>query len=279
LTVTRSIVTNNTALLGHGDGISNSGDVAVVSDSTVSDNEASFERGGLNNCFGATLSLVRSTVSNNSARDGGGVRNLDTLTVINSTVSSNTVNGTGGGIRDTQNANMTLNSNIISGNAANSGGGVFNIGFVNIANTIVANSVSGNDCVSTVGILNSLGYNIDSDGTCGLSSSGDITGMDPLLGPLQNNGGPTMTHELMHGSPGIDAGDPALILTEDQRGLLRPKDGDADRTFVSDVGGFEQQNLPPRVPIADAWTLVLFPFAIGLFMAVYLPRRTSGISA
>ncbi|MEW5985921.1 MAG: choice-of-anchor Q domain-containing protein, partial [Chloroflexota bacterium] len=70
--------------------------------------------------------------------------------------------------------------------------------------------------------------------------------IDPLLGPLQDNGGPTFTHTLLSGSPAIDMGHPAgctdqrqNVLTVDQRGETRPADGDGNGTATCDVGAFE----------------------------------------
>ena len=81
-----------------------------------------------------------------------------------------------------------------------------NSGTVSLTNTIVANQVAGTDCSRDP--ITSLGHNLDSDGTCGLGSVGDQPSTDPLLGPLQDNGGPTKTHALRPGGPGI--GSPAI---------------------------------------------------------------------
>lgn len=78
-------------------------------------------------------------------------------------------------------------------------------------------------------------YNLDSDGTCDLSANGDIFGVSPLLGPLQDNGGPTHTHALLFNSPAIDTGAEGAGM-RDQRGYLRPFDGDGDETSISDIG-------------------------------------------
>ena len=86
----------------------------------------------------------------------------------------------------------------------------------------------------------SVGYNLDSDGTCNLTDSTDLPGVDPLLGPLQNNGGPTLTHALPVSSSAVDhiliqdckdaIGNP---LTTDQRGVVRPQG------VGCDIGAYE----------------------------------------
>ena len=106
-----------------------------------------------------------------------------------------------------------------------------------LINTIIANNPGG-DCS---GGVTSLGYNLDSDGTCGLNATGDKSNVDPKLGPLEDNGGPTPTHALRPGSPAINhipAED--CEVTTDQRGVPRPQGPRCD------IGAFEF-----RVP-ADA---------------------------
>jgi hypothetical protein len=97
----------------------------------------------------------------------------------------------------------------------------------------LTNSLIDGDCV---GDITSSGYNIESPGnTCGFDQEGDQPSVpDPMLGPLRNNGGPTMTHALEPGSPAINRipGDACEVDT-DQRGVTRPQ-GPA-----CDVGAFE----------------------------------------
>jgi len=137
--------------------------------------------------------------------------------------------------------------------AANENWGVWLFTSANaFRNTIVANQVNGPDCTNTGGIyrgeVDSLGHNLDSDGTCGLADPTDLSAVEPMLGPLQDNGGPTPTHALLRGSPAIDAipasecvydddgdpGTPEVPLTTDQRGVRRPQNGRCD------IGAFER---------------------------------------
>ena len=150
-------------------------------------------------------------ISGNSSADGGGVWSWGTLTIQDST---------------------------LSGNSANSGGGIYYIyGKLEAINTIVANSPSGGDCNIPI---SDGGHNISSDDTCGFDpANGSMPNTDPLLGPLQDNGGPTWTQALLWGSPAIDAGENNSCPPTDQRGVLRPLDGNGDGIAMCDIGSFE----------------------------------------
>jgi hypothetical protein len=114
---------------------------------------------------------------------------------------------------------------------------VQNTGALTVENTILAGG-----CRAAAGDLplTSRGHNLAGDTSCNLTGPGDITG-DLLLGPLQDNGGPTWTHALLACSPALDAGDNAACPATDQRGLSRPKDGNGDGTALCDIGAFEAQ--------------------------------------
>jgi hypothetical protein len=120
-----------------------------------------------------------------------------------------------------------------------------------LKNTIV----SGGSCfivqgTSPPGTTNDGGYNLDSGTSCGFSATNNsLSGVDPMLGPLAANGGPTLTHALLEGSPAIDKGN-SFGATTDQRGLVRPSNfvgiPDASGGNGSDIGAFElQQPAPP----------------------------------
>ena len=96
--------------------------------------------------------------------------------------------------------------------------------------------------------MTSNGYNLSSDSTCNFTGPGDLNNTDPMLGPLQNNGGPTQTMALPTGSPAIDAGNPkgctdgaGHLLTTDQRGLPRPNTEDIADKKGCDMGAYEKQ--------------------------------------
>ena len=216
-----------------GGGIDNENDaILTITNCTVSSNTAGLGGGVFN---GGTLTIASTTISRNSASTGGGTYNDGggTLTVTNSTFSGNTATPSGGGIF---NINIfTLTNSTFSGNSAGFGGGIYNLGTVQIGDTILNMSH-----ISSSGTVRSLGYNLSSDDGGGfLTGPGDQINSNPLLGPLQNNGGPTFTHELLPGSPAIDAGDPNFTPPPffDQRGP------GFDRVVNDriDIGSFEVQ--------------------------------------
>jgi hypothetical protein len=148
--------------------------------------------------------------------------------------------GSGGGIFNEGPLEVT-NSTFSGNSASQDAGGIFNIvnlGSATLKNTIVANSASGGDCSGTI----DGGYNLVEDGSC-ISAPTSLSG-DPDLGTLRDNGGPTMTHALLAGSPAIDKGK-AFGETTDQRGRPRPSNfptiANASGGDGSDIGAFEKQ--------------------------------------
>jgi CSLREA domain-containing protein len=238
LTITNSTVSSNTANTSGG-GIASSG-VSALIDSTVSGNTAITNRGGglsFDNGYGSTgFTLTNSTVSGNTAFRAGGIY-VETyygyLTLTNTTVSGNTSSeGSGGGIASfAYYGIVTLTDSTVTGNHAKQGGaGIQTYGGGSdhrFTNTIVANN--GTAIPNCSGTFDSLGYNLSDDTTCGFTEPTDLVVADAMLGPLQDNGGPTETHDLLPGSPAIDAGSvncppPAT----DQRGVARPQGTNCD---------------------------------------------------
>ena len=268
MTLTNSTVSGNTAGDDAGGIINDHGSTATLTNSTVSGNDAGDDGGGIRN-FGTT-NLFSSTIANNRAGlnsspnnlGGGGVHNFGgTLTLTNSTVSGNVARTDGGGIFNETGTVASFSSTIANNradadsNGSGIGGGVFNLSGAtfNFQNTILANNQVGsnpNNIRDCAGTLTSQGYNlirITPPGECNVAPvTGDVFSSDPLLGPLQNNGGPTQTHALLAGSPAIDAGNPSgcrdnlgALLLKDQRGLRRTVDGNRDGAARCDIGPIE----------------------------------------
>jgi hypothetical protein len=207
----------------------------VVINSTISGNKTLFAPGGGINscCFDATVIIRNSTIANNrSARHAGGIGigAGATIVITNTTISGNISESDGGGGLDVYGTARIYNSTVVS-NSAISGGGVRNLsGSTILKNTIVANNTSGGDCVGTI---QSDGHNLSSGATCNFINTGDRQNVDPRLGPLTDNGGPTPTHLLLLDSPAINAGDNIGCSSDDQRGVIRPQSG------VCDIGAVE----------------------------------------
>jgi hypothetical protein len=211
---------------------------AVLSDCTVAGSSGVY-MGAINN-YGSAL-LIRCTIANNRS-DNGVYNRGGELSLCNCTLSSNGwCCGTQptGAIRNTGAAILHLDHCTVSSNI---GYGVLSQGGVlDAKNTIISSNGSGtNDCV---GPLTSRGYNLIQS-TNGSIISGDVTGniygLDPVLGPLQDNGGPTWTRAVLPGSPAIDQGTADGART-DQRGVSRPYDVAMIPNAVdgSDIGAFE----------------------------------------
>ena len=223
LTLRNTTIADNTAFLGGG--IASRFGTALVENCTISGNTAQLQGGGIANWVGSDMTVVNSTVSGNVAQEEGGIANDGTLRLINTTITGNRSQGSPGGGVESSDGTATLRNTLIAGNQASSGA----------------------DCSGT---LQSEGYNLIEDTSgCTLTGilTGNITGQDPLLGPLADNTGPTKTHELLAGSPAIDAGNPAgctdengMPLLTDQRGSPRPVD--CGGGLRCDIGAFEACN-------------------------------------
>lgn len=255
----------------------NSGKTVTIAGLTISGGSADFGGGILT---GGTLTINSCTLSGNSAnQSGGGILNVGMLTILNSTFSDNTA-GFGGGIFNGQGATTTINNSTFSSNSADTGfggGGIANLGALTINNSTIANNSAGTaGGIHSFGALAGHALNLNSSivannfgnvigrDILGPISSGDynlirhaigilnalpgthnITGRDPMLGPLAFNGGSTMTLALRCGSPAIDQGNNSGMLVSDQRG------SGFGRTFNdifvvdagdgTDIGAFEVQ--------------------------------------
>jgi hypothetical protein len=238
--ITNSTISGNTSNsdsfeFGSGGGLYFRSDTGLttISGSTISGNQALVENGGGIVCE-ANLNLTNSTVSGNIAGiNGGGIYDGytggpafgSTITLTSATIVNNTAGADGGGVRQSTSV----------GDAA-----------VSIRNTIIANNTANGTTAEDVsGTFNSQGFNLV-EITTGAMIVGDtatnITGQDPNLGPLQNNGGLTFTHALLAGSPAVDKGQ-SFGLTTDQRGQTRPFDNaaipNATNGDGADIGAVE----------------------------------------
>lgn len=217
---------------------------SVIERSAIIENSAPFCGGGL---LGDST-LVNSTVSGNVG--GGLCTEGKMISLVSSTIAANT-GGRAGLVsrcfgRPCQTGSLALGGMIIAGNAP-----------VNCTGTFDGDGFDGH----------SRGFNLDDDGSCLPAelppwfppAPGDLVDVDPLLGPLWDNGGPTLTHALLPGSPAIDAipvanciydddgdpGTPEVTLTEDQRGVGRPQG------VACDIGTYELvsgETTPPPTP-------------------------------
>ena len=255
--LTNSVVTDNAAGT-NGGGFRGNGS---ITDSTVRRNEADQDGAGTFTEFTASLTVLRSTIAGNDALDdGGGVffTSSGTIGLTNSTLSGNSAAGDGGGLA-TDEGTTNLRNATVNGNVADvdlvgggDGGGMLDTGSATlfVRNTIVAGnsdlSAEAPDCSGTPA---SEGYNLfgnTSGCTVGGVSTGNVTNPNPGLELLASNGGPTLTHALLSGSPALNAGYPGSGAGQpceatDQRNL--PRGGAAGQC---DIGAFEFQ--PPAQP-------------------------------
>ncbi len=279
LTLVGSTVAHNSATLAGG-GVLNHGQMTVA-DSTIADNSSGVIGGVANS---GTMTLVGSTVARNTANgywqpqyhepplyyppDAGGINNSGTLTLLNSTVAANQAGNAGaGGVKNA--GTLTVADSTISGNG---GVGIATDPAgsqpVTVTNTIVAGNAASDisGAVTTV-VCDLIG---NGDGSSGVSNgvNGSQVGtaaqpLDPRLGPLQDNGGPTQTMALLPGSPAIDAGSDAIAqalgLSTDQRGpgfprILGP---------AVDLGAFEAQSPFANLTPADRFVQALYLDELG----------------
>lgn len=260
----------------HGGGIYNSGTL-TLNNITISGNSANGAGGGILNKN--TLTVNATSISGNSAYSGGGISNERVMVLTNTTINGNSAGQGGGGIHQSKKpsypASLNLKNVTISGNSSTGyGGGISNTDGTIIINnsTITANISSGGggiyiftsqgviisnsilasnktssaepDCRATI---KSAGYNIigNNQGCVFTPAIGDQIGnganpIKPRLSALQNNGGPTLTHALIAGSPAMNAGSPATpgssdsaCESTDQRGVARPAG------LHCDIGAYE----------------------------------------
>jgi predicted outer membrane repeat protein len=258
LVLKNSIVSDNTITEsfefgGLGGGIHNR-NFLTISDSTISGNRSG-RGGGLYADKACEVSITNSTFSGNSAASfGGAIYTIQTTTnLVNDTISGNSSDGDGGGIYASDGIvglyNVTIAGNVANADKIGTGGGagIYNLGAsVTLNNSVLSGNnhlnegspfISLADCAGT---LASSGNNIVTAPSCTIN--GSHSAGPAKLGPLQDNGGATLTHALLPGSLALDAGgtcfdDLGAPLGADQRGVPRPQGA------ACDLGAFELEDL------------------------------------
>ena len=212
-----------------GAGIRSEGSL-TIRNSTLTGNHAAGTNGSggaIETTFNSHLTIIDSTISGNTAEGyGGGLWNeADSATLTNVTITNNRADSNGDGLEYdggiiTLGSHMNLRNSIVAGNFKGTG---------NTASDLTGNAT---DPYAATSRNNLIGVNDDSTG---LDPATNLLGtlanpINPLLGPLADNGGPTQTHLLLLGSPAIKAGvnDPADGITTDQRGFSRIASGSID---------------------------------------------------
>jgi CSLREA domain-containing protein len=234
-TVTNSTISGNTA--DTGGGVEDyPGLVMTITDSTLDGNHAAANGGALD--VNQQINVDQSTIASNKAggsffKGMGAAAELDgggTLVVSDSTIAGNITQPVGRGAIDNFGGSLTLKFSTVSG----AQGLITGSGFATATGTILAGTGATPNCAGP--LSETVGYNLSTDSSCGLTLKTDLTKVDPMLGPLADNGGPTMTQALPRSSPAVNAGGlPASSScpASDQRGESRPW-GPA-----CDIGAFE----------------------------------------
>ena len=266
LTVTGSSFTDNFVLRTNGSGgaIATIGGVVVVNQSTFTNNRVNVSggMGGAIANFSGNLTVNGCMLVNNQAlTTGGGIATFGGVAqVINSTLDGN-VAANGGGMQSNSADNTVINSTFTA-NQANQGGGLN--GSASVRNSIIAGNLAnfGPDAGT---FMTSLGHNLVGIGNDGNGFTNGINAdrvglanapLDPKLGPLQNNEGPTKTRALLCGSPALNNGDNSVLsaplnLSADQRGLPRKFNSNVD------IGAFEIQSTEANCAFANGGTITL----------------------
>lgn len=268
VTISGSYFTGNTA--GDGGAIETSTTMLNIGQTTFFKNSATNFGGAI---AGQGMTVTTSTFDSNSAPSAGAISGAAGTSISQSTFSSNdATSSTGGALENIGTPNTVTDSTFYGNHAATNGAAIYNNGGLTVNNSTIAGSTGGDGIYNATsrsitlentilvnnttvncfnaGTLTSGGNNLDSGSSCNLTATGDLSGVDPMLGPLANNGGPTLTMALLPGSPAIDAGSNVTCASVDQRGVTRPQGG------VCDIGAYELRALSFTSSGAfDGWVL------------------------
>lgn len=283
-TISLSKISGNTSAGGNGGGLYNEANLTIsdtlIGTDAVLTTSNSGENGGGIFFTGApqtTTTILRSAINGNYAIGGAGIAGrVAKFDITNTTISGNTAKDVGAGIHAAGPVylqNVTVADNVATTTAPGGAAGLnsFSNGEFFFSNTLLFNNrvaaegqsrlancgcAGGGGCA--VGDLNSQGYNLEDGDSCALGQTGDQKNTDPLLLPLADNGGLTETHALTFiatgnpgNSPALDTGDDSNCPNNDQRGSIRPFDGDEDGIANCDIGAFELANFSADLLIAN----------------------------
>lgn len=271
--VVSSTISGNTATSSQGGGIAHNLGTLTILDSTISGNTAATYGGGIANLHGGVVTITGSTIRGNTANSSGGVYNIGgTVNFVNSTITDNTASNSGGGVHNFG-GTVSFESSTVTGNSANQFGGGLLVIHALAATEIRRSVFSGNSALHGDEVYRTIGadpvivddYNVfghagaDSasafgnftPGSSDFNAAGDA-GNVPLAGilaSLDNNGGPTFTHNLVPGSPAIDFAPSAACAGElDQRGYGRPADGNGQASANECDSGAVEYNAALPTP-------------------------------
>ncbi len=273
---------DHNTVTGEGGGMSSVGGAGSLTDTRFYGNAADYG-GGMYLTTNATPNLTNVTFDENSASQGGGMANWSSSApqLTNVTFSWNEATTSGAGMLNDASSPVLMNVTFYHG-ITEFGGGIFN---QNSSSPQITNSIfwdGGTEFSNIMGSAPSISYSLIHSG-CPLyaTCSGTILTADPLLLGLTMNGGLTPTVALGTGSPAIDAGTNTGCPATDQRGAIRPRDGNGDGTPVCDMGAYEY-HLFADVPVTgkewmEGWIEAFYAHGItsgcGVGPLIYCPER------
>lgn len=270
LTIRNATVRNNTASY-EGGGLNHWGKL-VVENSRFINNESGYEGGGMDHGGGGTATIIDSSfIGNRADYEGGGVgtgtRTVSptAIDITGTTFADNYANYSGGGV-DAGATTVTIANSTFSNNRARHQGDSLNVdgGSASLehvtavhgsspSNSGMSGVIRASNSIFTGHRRTDIGESFRSLGSNFIAVVGDhrlrgddgtnILGGDPRLGSLADNGGPTLTHRPLLDSPLIDRAIAESTLEIDQRGEIRPNDGDGDGVAIGDIGAFESPTL------------------------------------